>query len=185
MIKIQPIRTSDVQHYKFMEELLISAFPPEEYRKLEDLREYTDCKDSFSNNIIFEEDTPVGFITYWEFKDFYYVEHFAINPALRNGGYGKKTLEYLCSHLADRPIVLEVEEPIEEMAKRRIAFYQRQGFILWEPKYQQPPYKPGDPFLPMHLMVYGPLDCNKNFEKVKSTIYKEVYGVEEDSFPQV
>lgn len=184
MIKIQPIRTSDVQHYKFMEELLISAFPPEEYRKLEDLREYTDHKGFFSNNIIFEEDTPIGFITYWEFKDFYYVEHFAINPALRNGGHGKKTLECLCNHLVDGPIVLEVEEPVEEIAKRRIAFYQRQGFVLWKQKYQQPPYKLGDPFLPMHLMVYGALDCNKDFVKVRNTIYKEVYEIKEDFLPK-
>ena len=38
MIKLQPISTSDLQHYKFMEELLVDAFPPEEYRQLEELR---------------------------------------------------------------------------------------------------------------------------------------------------
>ena len=42
MIRFQPITTSDVQHYKFMEELLVESFPPEEYRELEHLREYTD-----------------------------------------------------------------------------------------------------------------------------------------------
>ena len=42
MIRLQPISTSDLQHYKFMEELLIDSFPPEEYRQLEQLREYTD-----------------------------------------------------------------------------------------------------------------------------------------------
>ena len=35
MIRLQPISTSDLQHYKFMEELLIDSFPPEEYRQLE------------------------------------------------------------------------------------------------------------------------------------------------------
>ena len=34
MIRFQPITTSDVQHYKFMEELLVESFPPEEYRQL-------------------------------------------------------------------------------------------------------------------------------------------------------
>ena len=32
MIRLQPISTSDLQHYKFMEELLIDSFPPEEYQ---------------------------------------------------------------------------------------------------------------------------------------------------------
>ena len=105
MIRLQPISTSDLQQYKFMEE----------YRQLEQLREYTDRTGNFHNNIIFDDDLPVGFITYWDFDSFYYVEHFATNPALRNGGYGKRTLEYLCNYLK-RPIVLEVERPVEEMA---------------------------------------------------------------------
>ena len=88
MIRFQTISTSDVQHYQFMENLLIAAFPPEEYRELKELREYTDRTGNFYNNIIFDNETPVGFITYWDFNDFYYVEHFAIDPTLRNGGYG-------------------------------------------------------------------------------------------------
>ena len=154
MIRLQPISTSDLQHYKFMEELLIDSFPPEEYRQLEQLREYTDRTGNFHNNIIFDDDLPVGFITYWDFDSFYYVEHFATNPALRNGGYGKRTLEYLCNYLK-RPIVLEVERPVEEMAKRRISFYQRQGFTLWEKDYCQPPYKPGD-LLACKEMIFFP-----------------------------
>ena len=178
MIRFQTISTSDVQHYQFMENLLIAAFPPEEYRELKELREYTDRTGNFYNNIIFDNETPVGFITYWDFNDFYYVEHFAIDPTLRNGGYGKKTLDYLCKEL-DRPIVLEVEMPVEEMAKRRINFYQRQGFVLWDKEYKQPPYKPGDDFLPMYLMVFGNLQCEQDFEIIKNKIHKEVYNVKE------
>ena len=52
MIKLQPISTSDLQHYKFMEELLVDAFPPEEYRQLEELREYTDRTGNFHLSLI-------------------------------------------------------------------------------------------------------------------------------------
>lgn len=180
MIRFQPISTSDVQHYQFMEDLLTTAFPPEEYRELKELRKYTDYTDNFYNHIIFDDDTPVGFITYWDFDSFYYVEHFAIDPSRRNGGYGKKALDYLCEKL-ERPIVLEVEMPLYDMAKRRINFYQRQGFILWEEAYKQPPYKAGDDFLPMHLMVHGDLENERDFEMVKNRIYKEVYNVKESS----
>ena len=107
MIRLQPIRTSDVQHYQFMENLLINAFPPEEYRSLEELRNYTDHTDNFHNNLILDGNTPIGFITYWDFNNFYYVEHFAIDPNQRNGGYGKSVLEHLSGNL-HRPIVLEV-----------------------------------------------------------------------------
>ena len=67
MIRLQPISTSDLQHYKFMEELLVDSFPPEEYRQLEQLREFTDRTGNFHNNIIFDDDLPIGFITYWDF----------------------------------------------------------------------------------------------------------------------
>ena len=68
--------------------------------------------------------------------------------------------------------------PEEEMARRRIGFYQRQGFTLWDKPYQQPPYKPGDGYLPMRLMAYGGIDPEQDFAKVRDCIYREVYGVQ-------
>ena len=160
MIKLQRISTADGFLYEYMEQLITAAFPPEEYRPLEELRLYTDSKPHFYNNIIFHHDTPVGFITYWDFGKFYYIEHFAVDPAQRNGGHGKN-----------------VEMPEEEMAQRRINFYKRQGFALWEKPYLQPPYRPGDDYLPMLLMAHGNLECERDFETVKNSIYREVYNV--------
>lgn len=175
MIELQRIGTADTSLYEYMERLMIASFPPEEYRDLEDLRLYTDSKPHFYNNIITHNHTPVGFITYWNFNSFYYVEHFAIDPAQRNGGYGKNVLNHLCQ-LLKQPIVLEVELPEEEMAQRRISFYKRQGFELWNKPYLQPPYKPGDNHLPMLIMAHGNLDCKRDFEIVKETLYREVYN---------
>lgn len=176
MIRLQRITTSDADLYAYMEKLLVCSFPPEEYRELQELRKYTDTKAHFHNNIIFLNDIPVGLITYWDFGHFHYIEHFAIDPAQRNGGHGKNTLQHLC-RLLKRPIVLEVEMPEEEIAVRRIGFYQRQGFSLWEKPYQQPPYKRGDNYLPMLLMAYGDLQCERDFDAVKNRIYREVYNV--------
>ena len=175
MIRLQRISTADEQ-YQFMEELLVSSFPPEEYRLLADLKEYTDHKSKFHNHVILEDDQPVGIITYWDFDRFYYIEHFATSPTLRNGGYGKKTLTHLCNEL-QLPIVLEVELPTNELAERRILFYQRQGFTLWENEYKQPPYRPEDDYLPMRLMVSGDLDPQTDYEDIKANIYRKVYGV--------
>lgn len=177
MIRLKRINTADESLYEYMERLITTAFPPEEYRQLEELRLYTDNKTHFYNNIIFNHDTPVGFITYWDFGKFYYVEHFAIDPAQRNGGYGKSVLTHLCQ-LLQYPIVLEVELPEEEMARRRINFYKRQGFALWDRPYMQPPYKPGDNHLPMLLMAHGDLESERDFEMVKENLYREVYNVE-------
>ncbi len=175
MIKLQRITTADTALYTFMERLMETSFPPEEYRDLQELRTYTDNKNHFYNNIISEDEIPVGFITYWDFGTFCYIEHFAISPAKRNGGYGKKALEYLCRQLKC-PMVLEVELPETEMSMRRINFYRRQGFVLWENHYEQPPYRVGNKSLPMLLMAYGNLSSERDYNKVRSLIYHDVYG---------
>lgn len=176
MIAFQRITTSDASLYAYMEQLIVSSFPPEEYRSLEELRTYADHKTHFHCNVILHQDTPVGLITYWDFTDFCYVEHFAISPALRNTGHGKEALGHICQ-TTNKPVILEVEAPEEALAIRRINFYKRNGFTLWEKPYMQPPYKTGDPYLPMLLMVHGNLDCGKEFENVKQRIYQEVYNV--------
>ena len=176
MIKFQRITTADINLYTYMEQLITISFPSDEYRALDEMKKYTDTKPHFYDNIIFHNEIPIGFITYWDFEEFYYVEHFAIDPSQRNGGYGKNVLHHLCQ-LLNHPIVLEVEVPEEEMAKRRINFYKRHGFTLWERPYFQPPYKPGDNYLSMLLMAYGELDSEKDFNTIKEKLYKEVYNV--------
>lgn len=176
MIVIEQIKTADLKKYLFVEELLVNAFPLEERRELYTQREFTDSNPLFHNNIIIEDGSPIGLLSYWDFEQFIYVEHFAIHPSRRNGGMGRKTLSALKEKVY-RPIVLEVELPENEISKRRIQFYEREGFCLWEHEYKQPPYRNGDDFLPMYIMVHGKLTINNDFESIKSMLYKEVYLV--------
>ena len=67
MIKLQRIKTADVDLYQFMENLITTAFPAEEYRALEQLREYTDKVELFHNYVILEAEQPIGLLTYWNF----------------------------------------------------------------------------------------------------------------------
>lgn len=176
MIELKRITTSDRAFYEYMEGLMIDSFPPDEYRSLEEQRAYTDAKSHFHANIVLCNNVPAGFVNYWDFEDFYYVEHFAIDPGQRNAGLGKCVLDCLCNRLTT-PVVLEVEVPMEETAQRRIGFYRRNGFSLWERDYRQPPYKLGDDYLPMLLMARGAIRCEDSFETVRERIYREVYNV--------
>ena len=148
-----------------------TAFPQEERRDTVQQREYSDNNPRFCNNIILENGNSIGMISYWTMGDFYYIEHFAIDPSLRNGA-----VSY--THLRAHETVLEVEEPNDEMSTRRIHFYKRLEFTLHKKPYIQPPYRKGDSGLPMLLMTYGDIDMESDFEKVKKTLYKEVYGQE-------
>lgn len=176
MIRFQRITTADAALYAFMEQLLQASFPAGEYRSPDELRVYTDEKPCFSNNVIMDGDVPVGLAAYWDFGSFCYVEHLAVDPRRRNGGYGARAVHHLCA-LSGKPVVLEVELPDNETARRRIGFYRRLGFVLWDGQpYRQPPYKPGDGWLPMYLMAHGGLDGGRDFGWVRERIYKEVYN---------
>lgn len=175
-MELQRICLCDTPHYRFMESLLVQAFPLEEYRPLEDLRALTVGESRFHNHVVLEDGEPVGLLTYWDFGDFHYVEHFAVASERRNGGVGARVLACLKGRIAT-PIVLEVEMPVEEMARRRVGFYGRQGFVLWENTYFQPPYRLGGELLPMRLMVCGDLRSDCDFSRIRETIHREVYGV--------
>ena len=176
-MELKQIYTSDTEYYSFTERLMTESFPANEYRDLCDFRKYTDSNPLFHNNIIFEKEKLLGFITYWDFDKITYCEHFAIDQHIRGKGYGAFSL-YLLKKIITKPIVLEVELPINKIAMHRIKFYKRQGFELWNNYYEQPPYRPEDSPYPMLLMAYGNLQSSVHFREIRRTIYKEVYGVE-------
>lgn len=126
------------------------------------------------------EDAGVqAFLALWELEDILFVEHFAVDPQCRNGGLGSRVLQELIEHFKKR-IVLEVELPETELAKRRIGFYERNGFTYNDHFYMQPPIAEGRNAIPLRLMTTGgPLD-EAEFSTVRDMLYEKVYGVSED-----
>lgn len=177
MIALQPIDTNHA-HYLFVEKLLQSAFPETERRDDRMQRAYTDYYPKFHCLLIRDFDKPVGLLTYWDFDDFVYIEHFAIHESLRNRGYGGQALEMFIQEIG-RPVVLEVEMPRSkgDITHRRISFYRRHGLSLRRMPYRQPPYREGDKWLPMKLMSSVKVKWPKIADTVRDTIYREVYGV--------
>jgi ribosomal protein S18 acetylase RimI-like enzyme len=171
------ITTADVAHYQFMERLLVSSFPPEERRPLPNLRRVTDEKENFHLFVLMDGATPVGFYNYWSFPLFCYTEHLAVSPEYRNRRYGTQAIASLLTRF-DLPLVIEVEPPVTETALRRIAFYRRQGFRLWERPYLQPPYSPEVEGIPLRLMTCRTLDLADDdlYNMVCRTLRREVYG---------
>lgn len=174
MLTLTRIKETESCEYSFTEQLLTTSFPINEYRDLHKQQENTRLEDSFHLLIAKENGKPIGFISYWSFEDFCYVEHFATDSKLRNKGYGKAIMKELQKQ--QPTIVLEVEMPENELAERRINFYRRLGFILCEKSYVQPPYRRDDKELPMMLMS---CNCNmeEKFDKVKQLIHRKVYGI--------
>ncbi len=173
IVDLRLIQTSD-ESYAFVEDLFLSAFPENERRDTEAQRYNTDNNPFFHCSLI-EQDKPVGFITLWDFESFCYIEHFAIHPSCRNNGLGQQAL-LLLMEKSNRPFVLEVELPQDEVSRRRIGFYERLGFSLWkECRYIQPPYHANGQALPMYLMATKELVPQQDFERIRQQIYEAVY----------
>lgn len=169
-----------VDDYPSFLSLYNSAFPASERREYKDerhLAEFIKMKGGkFKAFTLKDGDVFLGFLSYWTFEGFTYVEHFAVDPGQRGKRLGTLMLHHLFE-VAGPDVLLEVELPTTEEARRRIGFYERNGFRKREEiKYLQPPYAPGKPSLELLLMTHGEVDLhNRNALK---TMLREVYNVE-------
>lgn len=120
---------------------------------------------------------PAGFLAVWEFESFIYIEHFAVDPALRNSGTGSAMLQELVKQY-QKLICLEVELPEDELTRRRIGFYERNGFVFNEYPYIQPPISKGKSPVPLRIMTYKSEITREEFQKMKEILYRRVYKCE-------
>lgn len=155
------------------------SFPPEERRDFGLLLDIFKHKEVFKILVAHtDSDEFAGFLSFWDFGGFVYVEHFAVCPDLRGNGIGEHILRYFVKSVS-KPVVLEVEPPIKgDMTERRVAFYIRNGALLHDGiQYTQPAYSPELSPVELKLMSFGEID-ESQFPEIIRTIHKEVYGVE-------
>ena len=116
-----------------------------------------------------------GFMAVWELKGYCFLEHFAVSPTERNSGLGTGMLGEL-KELYREPICLEAEPPVDEITRRRVAFYERNGFYLHAYPYQQPSLGEGRSPVPLQIMTTEERLTPEAFETLKKTLYTQVYG---------
>ncbi|MBE5784199.1 MAG: GNAT family N-acetyltransferase [Clostridiales bacterium] len=88
-----------------------------------------------------ERNAFVGLILCWETERLIYVEHFCILPALRNRGFGSRALKLLLDN--GKPVILEIDPPVDDISRRRKGFYERCDFAANHYPHIHPPYHEG------------------------------------------
>ena len=167
------IRLEDMdfdQVWKIME----ISFPPEERRKREKQRELLE-KEEYLLYGVKQGENLLGFLAAWELGDFLFMEHFAISPEARNSGLGHRMLQELQAK-GHQKIVLEVELPEKELARRRIRFYERNGFFYNEYPYEQPAMSEDSHAIPLRIMSAGEPLTEEAFYRVREVLYRRIYG---------
>ncbi len=115
-----------------------------------------------------------AFIAAYSLKDLLFIEHFAVKKTMRGQGLGGEILQELLKTTSKR-VCLEVELPQTPIACRRIAFYERNGFVYNEYSYAQPPLSEGQNSVPLRIMSAPAGLSATQFNEVKQRLYAEVY----------
>ena len=116
------------------------SFPIFERRLIEDQIEAV-RDERFKPMVIEESGQFIGLLFYWEWDNYRYIEHFAIDPVLRGKNYGSKAIRKLCEE--DFTTLLEIDLPIDEIAKNRLRFYEKARFKMNNYTHYHPPYRKG------------------------------------------
>lgn len=136
-------RITQTEHPMYHEALKLYqiSFPYHEQREL--ISQKNILSDSeYHFNLVYDKELFVGLILYWESDRFIYIEHFCVLPEMRNKQYGQKTLALLMEQR--KPLILEIDPPVDNISKRRKAFYERCGFIENAFTHAHPPYHKGN-----------------------------------------
>lgn len=164
-------------HEKFMQlfDIMERSFPREEHGSAQ--LHYSELSRSEFRCLCYEpEGVPAAFMNYYDFSEnsVVFLEHFAVEQQLRGNGIGSQLMQYFKEITSPSLIVLEVEPPEGEKERRRIAFYQRMGFVLNSGEYFQPAFHEGMSELPLKLMSTEPLH-GARFKETAALIHKKAY----------
>ncbi len=172
-MKIQFNRVINPADLDSISELYQDSFPPEERRDFFELKQLISEDELFINQIIIENKKVAGLCIFWVFSEFVFIEHLAVNPELRGIGIGEGTLSVLRDKF--KVLILETELPFDEMSKRRIKFYERNGFGLLEQQYFQPSYGNNKPEVELKIMCTNKNISNEKLDEYLFQIWKKVY----------
>lgn len=174
-------REMDVKDYPAFLKLYNESFPENErrlYKSAEQVANFIKEKGGKFHAFAVDDggDYFLGFLSYWIFKGYVYIEHFAVQPEHRGKNIGRKMLSHLFETVSP-DVLIEVEKPETDEARRRISFYERCGFKLRSDiNYVQPPYSAEQSGVEMMLMTHG--DVRLNDTRDLREMLTEVYNVE-------
>jgi len=168
------IEKLDIKEFDTVYDLMERSFPLEEYRPYEGQKALL-CDPSYGIYVTKEKGKILGFGAVWQMEEWLFLEHLAVDPQCRNQGIGGQLL----GHFAAKRCCLEVELPENDIARRRIGFYERNGFFLNGYPYMQPSLGEDRDPVPLRIMTSEGTIAPEEFTRLKKLLYSRVYGVGE------
>lgn len=171
------IEKLDIKEFDAVFSIMERSFPKEEYRPYESQKALL-CDPAYAIYTAKEGGSIVGFAAVWEQETILFLEHLAVAPDCRNGGIGGQLLAYITG--SAKRVCLEVEPPENALTRRRIGFYERNGFFFNGYPYMQPSLGRGRSPVPLYIMTSGSTVTPEEFARMKDLLYSRVYGQTEE-----
>ena len=171
MTYLQVTNTED-PYLPFIHDLYHSAFPAAERRDWEQLMKMLTTTPEMALQLIKHDHIAIGYIIIWSLEEWSFIEHFAIATEQRGKKYGETIMKNLSGQLN---LILEVEQALSTDAKRRIAFYEKQGLNCLSVIYHQPSYTDAKVTFEMLLMSNIAERNEQHFTIVINKIKEYVY----------
>ena len=113
----------------------------------------------------------IGYLITWMLNDVVFIEHFEVFEAFRNKKYGSQILQDF-SKMFPRLVLESEPSDLNDLAARRIAFYQRNHFEIIDTDYLQPAYSTGKNSLHLFLLSNCKIDkTNDLVNEIHATVY--------------
>lgn len=136
------ITSGECPEFEIVWEMYQYSFPAHEKReKSEQIRALQDKRCHL--DLFYDRENPIGFMLWWKYPEFVYIEHIAINRNIRGKGYGKQILKDFCAN-ETLPQILEIDPLTDEVAKRRWHFYKQLGYVQNPYRHFHRPYREGN-----------------------------------------
>ena len=150
------------------------SFPRHEQREEASQKEILQ-NPAYHFDVICDGGAFVGEILYWDIGDALYIEHFCVLPSMRNRHYGQKIL----AAMQKQPLILDIDPPVDAIARRRKGFYERCGFVENPYSHIHPPYHQGNAGHELIIMSSPQMLKSDEYERfrryLQNTVMKDLY----------
>ena len=168
------MRKIDLKQFDEVYTFFQQAFIPAE------LRDYDEMKMLFEKGLFviygeYEDDYLLAAMIVWELEHCVYLENFAVSEKARGKGIGSFVLKEFTRLYKDCFLFMEVEVPYDSISRRRIQFYEKNGYLSNRYTYIQPPFRKDDEPVHLTFMTYPSCMNEEQCHDIKEEIFKVVY----------
>ena len=176
MMTLIRITSADDSRLNRLIPLYEESFPESERRKIGQLKRMIENHAPMYFNAIECDGELSGMFVYWDMGDFYYLEHLAVFPEMRNKKIGQQVLDYVAEHLKGVRL-LEVEPTVSNSnvnpQMHPLPFF----YEVLDKTYVQPSYHALEDACPLWIM--GSEDSPRlaeQVERIKEEVYRQQVG---------